>query len=489
MNLMGRFRQNMPLYLVLGVIVISSGLAARLFAHVSIGGPPPGLSEEHYSGGRMGTVFDTTSHCLELPAPAVVADSKLLEQFNAGETVFEADFVTDPNSPSGGLGPVYINTSCMNCHPNYGRARRVENFSTQFGNGYTVLVHTPDGKLVDGYLFMLQTKTVPPYKPLASGVKITWKNFVDQYGNKYPDGTPYNHGKPTEGTLIYPEADIIDPLLPLPPDYKVSIEATIGLFGTGLLDAIRDEDIIAEYERQKAAPGPVKGQPGKWMTETHDGKKHLGRFTFHNTRATLQNGPGYNGIWNVFNLTRKDRPELFASKQWIEKQAELGLDIKPLVGAQPNEMSQKDLDDLMVWSRGLGVPAARNLDKPDVKRGKALFQKLGCVSCHKPSWTTGEYPYIPGYAKQKIWPYTDMLMHDLGPMNHGFSKYFRTSPLWARGMMRTAADHTDMFHDLRARDFEEAILWHFGEADFAREMFRNLPADQRKSLINFLNAI
>ncbi len=489
MNAISRLRRKKALCLFLVIIAVTAGLYSRLLAHISVGGPPPGLSEEYLTGGRAGTVFNTTSRCLEFPAPAVTANPKLAQQFADGEAIFEADFVTDPDAPNGGLGPLYISTSCMNCHPNYGRARRVDKYSTQFGNGYTVLVHTPDGKIVDGYLFMLQTKAVPPYKPLARGVEITWNNFVDQHGNKYPDGTPYNRGKPTEGTLIYPTADIVEPLLPLPADYKVSLEATIGLYGTGLLDAIRDEDIIAEYERQQATPGPIKGQPGKWIVEPYDGKKHLGKFTWHNTRATLQNGPGYNGIWNVVNVTRKDRPKLFATRQWIDKQAELGLDITPLVGPQPFELTQEDLDNLMVWSRGLAVPAARNLDSPEVLRGRELFRDIGCADCHKPSWVTGDYPYIPGYAKQKIWPYTDMLEHDMGEQNRGVSRTFRTPPLWARGLMHNAVDHTDMWHDLRARDFEEAILWHFGEADDSREAFRYLSAAERKALISFLEAI
>lgn len=466
-----------------------AGLPAPALAHSALGSVPQGLPEEYYSGGRNGTVFDTTSRCLEMPAPAVAADPRLLRQFQDGEQVFLADFVTDPKAPYGGLGPSYNNTSCMNCHPNYGRGRRVDKFTTQFGNGYTAYVHTPDGKLVEGYTFMLQTMATPPYVPPAKGVKITWNQFVDQHGNKYPDGTPYNKGKPTEGSLIYPTADIIEPLMPLPKDYRVSIESTIGLFGTGLLDAIPDEDIIAEHERQNARPGPIKGRLGKWIEEAHDGKKHLGRFTFHNTRATLQNGPGFNGAWNVFNITRKDRPKLFVSEQWIRKQEERGLDGAALRADQPVELTQKQLDDLVVWMIGIAVPAARNLGDPVVKEGKELFNGLGCSGCHKPTWVTGDYPAIPGLSKQKIRPYTDLLMHDMGEENRGLVRTYRTTPLWARGLMKNAVDHSDMFHDLRARDFEEAVLWHFGEATFAREGFRNLSAKERAALIKFLGSI
>lgn len=472
-------------------VVVIAALGSTAFdvqAHKALGSPPA-LAEEYYTGGRQGTVFSTTSRSMELPSPAIVADPKLMEMFGEGEAIFDGNYVTDPDSPNGGVGPIYNNISCMNCHPNYGRARRVDRWTSQFGNGYTAFVHTPDGKLVDGYLFMLQTMTVPPYVPLAKDVDITWNNFVDQYGNKYPDGTPYNQGKPTEGTLVYPSADLVDPLLPLPDDYRVSLEATIGLYGTGLLDAIRDEDIVAEYERQQNAPGPAKGKLGDWVYEEHDGRKRLGKFTWHNTRATLQNGPGFNGMWNVYNLNRADRPMLFASNEWIDKQEELGLDVSALRKPQPEEITAEDMDALMVWHRGLGVPAARYLDAPRVKRGRALFNQAGCAECHKPSWRTGPYEFIPAYSNQKIWPYTDMLMHDMGEENRGLTRDFRTPPLWARGLMHTTVDHTDMFHDLRARDFEEAILWHFGESEPSREVFRNLPKRDREALVEFLKAI
>jgi CxxC motif-containing protein (DUF1111 family) len=482
----------------------------------------------------MGTVFNTTSRSLEMPSPALDAHPEMIEDFAEGEVIFEADFVVDADAPFGGLGPIYINSSCRNCHPNYGRARRVDRYNEQFGNGYTAFVHTPDGKLVDGYLFMLQTRAAPPYQPLAKDISIEWVEYTDEFDNTYPDGTPYNQGTPYEGSLIYPKTDIVDPLLPLPDDYMVSIEATIGLYGTGLLDAIADKDIIAEYERQQAQSGIIKGQHGPWVTEPYDGEQHLGKFTWHSRRATLQNGPGYNGIWNVPNITREDRPELFASKQWIEKQAELGLDTDALTQPQPVELSEEDLRKLTIWFTGLAVPAARNLDHPEVQRGKALFHEANCVACHKPTWTTEKSDIIPGYENQQIWPYTDMLMHDMGkanctachqeteveavtytipdlaeiepideallarrarkkhgikPMNHGIEDRFRTPPLWARGLMKNAVDHTDMWHDLRARSFEEAILWHYGEGLEAREAFRNMPQADREALIKFVESL
>lgn len=442
----------------------------------------------YYLGGEAGTVFISNSKSFEQPAPAVV-EAGLEADFKQGEAIFEGNFVSDKGVPFGGLGPTYMKTSCIACHPGYGRARRTENFDLEYGNGYIATVHNPDGSLVEGYTDMLQTKAVKPYLPYAKGVKITWHNFVDKYGNRYPDGSPYNEGKTFEGELTYPSADIIEPLLPLPKEYKVSIESTIGIYGTGLLDAIPDEAILKEYRRQQSLVGPVKGIHGNWIYDHKSKRKRLGKFTWHCSRATLDDGPGSNGIYNTTNVARADRTKLYGTRQWLEKHESLGIDVSAFKGEQAPEFSMEDFEKFMVWHRGLAVPAARNLDNPDVLEGREIFYKIGCASCHKAEWTTGEYAPFKPYSGQIIRPYTDMLMHDMGEENKGRFRTYRTPPLWGRGLMPKTAGHSDMFHDLRARDFEEAILWHFGEAEFARELFRNLDKRKRARLIKFLESL
>lgn len=442
----------------------------------------------YYLGGEAGTTFTSNSKAFEQPAPAVV-EAGLESDFKQGEAIFEGNFVSDKGVPFGGLGPTYMKTSCIACHPGYGRARRTDNFDLEYGNGYIATVHRPDGSVVEGYTEMLQTKSVKPYLPYAKGVKITWHKFIDKYGNRYPDGSLYNSGRVGEGELVYPSAEIIEPLLPLPKDYKVSIESTIGIYGTGLLDAIPDEAILAEYRRQHALAGPVKGIHGNWIYDHKSKRKRLGKFTWHCSRATLDDGPGSNGIYNTTNVARADRSELYGTRQWLEKHESLGIDVSEFKRAQAPEFSMEDFEKFMVWHRGLAVPAARNLDRSEVLAGRETFYKIGCASCHKPEWTTGEYAPFKPYSGQIIRPYTDLLMHDMGEENRGRFRTYRTPPLWGRGLMRKTAGHSDMFHDLRARNFEEAILWHFGEAEFARELFRNLTQRERGELIDFLKSL
>lgn len=487
------------------------------------------ISDEYYAGGINGTVFNTTTACFEQPSPAIEAMGKS-NDFLLGEAFFENPFVQSPEDgsemPFDGLGPVYIKESCIACHPGYGRAARSDDFSSEFGSGYVAMVHNPNGSICTGYQFMLQIHAESPMVPPASDVTIDWREYKDQYDNKYPDGTPYNAGTANEGSLIYPVCDIVDPYYPLPDDYRVTIEGTMGIYGTALIDAITDADILKEEARQQGLTGDVAaikgragsilykfyGDDGIYIEEAHlGGEKRLGRFTWHNTRATIQNGPGYNGMHSIGNITRSDKQSLFANPLWIQHQLDLHeagtitLSDKQLATlenellpadekeALPIEINDEEFEQFMIWHRGLAVPAARNLDDPVVMQGKELFVQAKCAECHKPSWTTGDYAYIPGYSQQTIRPYTDLLMHDMGLDGKAdyvgrYSEY-KTPALWGRGLMPIAANHSDMFHDQRARGFEEAILWHFGEAEVSREAFREMSKDDRDALIEFCKSI
>jgi CxxC motif-containing protein (DUF1111 family) len=164
----------------------------------------------------------------------------------------------------------------------------------------------------------------------------------------------------------------------------------------------------------------------------------------------------------------------------------------------PAEMDNEEYINFMVWHRGLAVPAARNLDDPTVRKGKKLFYSIGCTSCHRPSWTTGADNYsgdpmvkgkLPQYPYQKIWPYTDLLQHRLDMVNNIRTGWCRTTPLWGRGLSQKATGASDHLHDMRARDYNEAIMWHGGDAKNTRDKYRNLSKEDREALIKFLEAI
>lgn len=171
----------------------------------------------------------------------------------------------------------------------------------------------------------------------------------------------------------------------------------------------------------------------------------------------------------------------------------------------PIEMKDDEYTDLMVWHRGLAVPAARDLDDEDVQRGKKLFTELGCTYCHRPSWTTGDDKLtdpngffadgdsrLPRYPHQKIWPYSDLVQHRLFMKNDIRTGWCRTTPLWGRGLSQKCSGASDRLHDCRARSVIESIMWHGSAQSDARasvEKFRVLSKGDRDAIAKFIDSI
>ena len=477
----------------------------------------PEYGDEWYSGGKTGTVFDATSRAYQQPMPAIEENRTLYQQFMRGEHLFEKSFVSTEGAGYSGLGPVYIRKSCIACHPSYGgRSKRVNEFNTSDShNGYLLMIYdpaSPTQALATKYFTgMTQTRAVAPFKaPIdESGVKLEWLTHTDEHGNKYEDGTPYSADYDYAGTLIYPKITIRQDAI-LFDDFDMSkhaasIEATIGIYGTGLLDAISDEDLRAQYQEEQTrgyCPGVIGADIDETGLNPYYPGVHPGRFTYLCTRATLDNGPGSNALWNITNVTRPDRTYNYITEEYAKRMSK-DADVQQALGKTETEifndltsknlkpeMTQDDYEAFMVWHRGLAVPAARNLGDEKVQRGRKLFYDAGCTACHRPSWTTrSNYKPLPAISNQKIYPYTDLLRHDLDMLEPGRAKVCRTTPLWGRGLMKVVSHHSDMLHDLRARNYEEAILWHGGEAKETKEKFRKMSKEDRTALIKFLEAI
>ena len=160
-------------------------------------------------------------------------------------------------------------------------------------------------------------------------------------------------------------------------------------------------------------------------------------------------------------------------------------------------MSRQVLDLVSFYSRNLAVPMRRNYGNPQVLAGKRAFYDAGCISCHRPKFITAQNPPgLPEQSRQLIWPYTDMLLHDMGdgladnrPEANADGREWRTPPLWGIGLTQTVSGHTRFHHDGRARNLTEATLWHDGEARPARERFRNMTRADRAAMIAFLNSL
>jgi CxxC motif-containing protein (DUF1111 family) len=154
------------------------------------------------------------------------------------------------------------------------------------------------------------------------------------------------------------------------------------------------------------------------------------------------------------------------------------------------------VDQVDYYSKYLAVPARRDFRDPEVRRGEQLFADAGCASCHVTTFKTGQVPDQPELSEQTIHPYTDLLLHDMGdeladgrPDFEADGNEWRTPPLWGIGLFKDVNDHTRYLHDGRARDLEEAVLWHGGEAAAATSAFKALDRDERAALLRFLGSL
>ena len=508
-------------------------------------------AEEWYPGGQLGTTDNVTAGCYEDEAPAVNQQG-LLSEFNLGGTFFERNF-NSSSAPFNGLGPASLRRSCIDCHPGYGHGKRQTSYKSQFGNGYLLAIYHPadglnsnDGPYISEVTGMPQTQASYPFLPPLDEdqISITWHEVTAMESGlpmEFEDGEKYS--------LIYPEVSIPTTAFntkPQPENIAVRLESTIGIMGTGLLDAITEDDLREQY-RQEAKY--VELNPSMWDKEANDfastawytladGQKAVKRFTYALTRASLQDGAGANAIWNITNVTRSDRPKLYTTTAWADKMAETpsvieaikndplspyfanGTDegiadaVRNLLSPATNqfdnpwhcfaaEMSDYNYYAFLVWHRGLSIPRARNLHDAEVQQGKKIFNEIGCATCHRPSWTTGEDNYwapaiignrqLPKYPKQTIYPYTDMIQHKLAMKNDIHGSWCRTTPLWGRGLSLVNTGAEDRLHDCRARNEIEAIMWHGYSKDShaykSAEKFFYLKKPDRDAVVKFLRSI
>lgn len=540
--------------------------------------------EWYYTGGQLGTAYLTTSNALEQPTEPIEANEEMSQRFKNGEQLFEKMYMNNHSGVRKGLGPAYVRSSCIHCHPGYGHGKRNPAGAfqtTSIGNGCLLVVYNPD---TDGYVSWLtgmpQGHATQPFKaPLdESKVIIEWKKYTDEWGNKFPDGESYD--------LEYPEvtlaADAVyaknEGVISSLGNYKVLLESTIGIYGTGLLDAISDDDLKAQYAKEEQDGYMQNGlneaffKNGEWVKQysntkvtdvnpdfSDKGEQHPFRFTYALSRGPLQDAAGANAMWNITNVTRSNRryhyldtyfasasgedKTVYGGSSWVKASAndpevqagyqsyieevdpdknhptwhaddytdktQVASAIAAYLTSQELdvEMDDEDFIDFMVWHRGLAVPAARNVDDPDVIKGKELFEQIGCAYCHRPAWTTGDDNFydpngfftkgdsrLPRYPNQTIWPYSDLVQHKLHMENDIRTGWCRTTPLWGRGLhqMCTGSTTADRLHDNRARNVIEAIMWHGNAKSDARmtvEKFRNLSKAERDAIVKFIDSI
>ena len=401
--------------------------------------------------------------------------------FEVGDSFFTQNWVTAPASTEArdGLGPTFNAQSCSSCHTLDGRAQPpTDNDDPERGLLFRLSIPGVDsatgGPVGDPvYGGQLQDRailTVPPEGRFLI-------NYREVPGT-YEDGTPY--------TLLQPDYSFAELAFgPMHPEILVSPRIAPSVFGGGLLEAIPDAAILARADPDDSDGDGISGR-ANMVWSVRDGETRLGRFGWKANVPTLEQqiAGAFHGDIGI------------TSPLFVDENCPTGQDT---CQSAPNggvpEIGEERLAKVVFYNQTLAVPAMRDVDDPQVRRGAGLFLKAGCAACHTPSHTTGEHA-APAVTGQVIFPYTDLLLHDMGegladgrPDFLANGREWRTPPLWGIGLIKNVNNHTRLLHDGRARDIAEAILWHDGEGLAAREEFRKMSREEREALLRFLESL
>jgi CxxC motif-containing protein (DUF1111 family) len=429
--------------------------------------PPTVDPAEMYSGGTT-TSFIFSSQAFSNPAANLSMST--LEEHLEGDLNFEQNFVKAPAPVNSGLGPFFNNVSCINCHIADGRGRpplgseALETMLIRISVEGTGTNGGPNP--VPGFGGQLQDKSIFGYEPEGNVII----SYTEISGN-FPDGTPYSLRKPNYQLVGQ-----------VPSSVNVSPRVAPFIFGLGLLEAISETDIMVNADEFDSDGDGISGKPN-YVYDDRDQSTKLGRFGWKANQPNLyqQSAAAYVNDIGVTN-------PLYQLENCHANAVCDSLSDDP-------EINDEILESVELYVQTLAVPGRRNFDNADVIAGKELFISIGCGSCHTPEFTTGSHT-VSELSSQRIFPYTDLLLHDMGDELadnrtdfRADVKEWRTPPLWGIGLVSVVNGHTNFLHDGRARNFEEAILWHSGEAEHSKEKFKNLKARERNQLLNFLNSL
>ncbi len=439
-------------------------LGALLLGMTGCGEDAPGAPAAPPRAGGATTIDDRTSLAFAQPAPNLSPEDQA--RHRVGDAAFAAIFVPGPAPVNPGLGPVYNNTSCNGCHLRNGRGMPVMGSGPQ-RTQLLVRVSLPEGTPehpngavpVPGFGFQVQDQANYGVRPEAS-VALAWVETQGRYG----DGTPYSLRAPR--VSIAPREGST-----LPERMQLSLRLPPPVFGLGLLEAVEVSTLQALADPDDRNGDGISGR----LNEVWDVAARAltpGRFGWkaNSPHLAQQSAEAY---VNDMGVTNPLFPETDGT----------------------HELTRDTLEAAVFYSQSLGVPARTALDDAEVLRGEGLFKSLGCEQCHHESLETGEHA-VAEVAHQRIHPYTDLLLHDLGPGladgrpdGAATGAEWRTPALWGLGLTQTVLPYAAYLHDGRARTLEEAILWHGGEAEAAREGFRGLAGADRAALVEFLGSL
>ncbi len=400
--------------------------------------------------------------------------------FYTGNSFFNQPWVEAPASTRvrDGLGPYFNARSCTGCHARDGRGVTPESVDEPF-RGLLLRLSVP-GEGAHGapvpepvYGGQLQPLALPDTTPEA-----TPRVRYEAVERAYADGTTY--------TLRVPTYTIEDPQYGPPrEDTLVSPRLAPQVIGLGLLEAITEERLEQLADPDDADGDGISGRVQRvWDPITEEVVP--GRFGWKAEQATVRTQVA-SAFVNDIGITSP----VFTSDVCSETQQGACDSVPAHI-----EIEDDNFERVVLYTSLLAVPARRGPDAEEVLAGRELFAKAGCDGCHTPKHTTGEDNEYPEVHNQKIWPFTDLLLHDMGeeladnrPTFGASGTEWRTPPLWGLGLVPKINGALRLMHDSRARSFEESIMWHGGEGEASREAFSTMTRTERDALVAFLRSL
>ena len=416
--------------------------------------------------------------------------------FHIGEGVFQKFWVPSPSSTtaSDGLGPLFNTRSCNNCHRNNGRGHAPEagisgasipSFMVRFGKTYehynepSTYIYPNIGD--PNYGGQLQGQSSPGILP-EGDFHLSYETKIVTLG----DGSKVSLRKPTLHWISLHYG-------PLQKDTGITLLNSPPLIGMGLLDNIPDKTIIDAADPLDKDNDGISGKVS-WLPSTQGRSPTVGRFGYKASTpsVSVQNQLAFN---TDLGLSTQHFPAPSGDCTPLQTecmQSPNGNSVH--LGNLEVDEQQSRLVDLYVSLAA--PPAMRNLSEPDFLDGKDIFMASGCASCHTPKMTTDNQSSFHVLKNRTFYPFTDMLLHDMGAeLSAGFPSYsatpqeWRTAPLWGLGLSEQVSGRVGFLHDGRARTIEEAILWHGGEAEQSQQAYKRLSKEYRQKLIYFLESL
>jgi CxxC motif-containing protein (DUF1111 family) len=415
------------------------------------------------------------------PIPTLPVED--LRRFSFGNRLFNTNWIAAPASVEAfdGLGPLFNRVSCSACHTRDGRGHPpvrgepLESMLMRLSLPGSGVNGAP--RPVPRYGDQLNEKALPGVAPEGRTV-VSYRERRGQY----PDGEEYS--------LLVPSYTFVDlGYGPMPAETLSSPRVAPPLPGGGLLEAVPEAQILAREDPDDADRDGISGRANHvWDDGQH--RRVLGRFGWKANQPSLRQQTATAAHADIGLTTT-----LYPRESVAEGQTAAAAMPSGAAEGQP-ELRDDFLDKLTFYLQVLAVPAPRFNERPAASQGAALFARIGCIGCHAPNLTTGDFPAVPALAHQQIHPFTDLLLHDMGadladgrPDFEALGNEWRTPPLWGIGLTSIVNRHTRFLHDGRARSLEEAVLWHDGEARGARERFMGLARPERRALLDFLECL